>query len=454
MNDDLLRTFLTAGADDLGNAECAIAMFGRDYLFSDALGFMRWTGTHWETNGAETDLERQIMALLKARARAAVDTEKDAIIKAAIPSARHIRDCKSLFRAMVASITVSDFDNNPDLLNVANGVLDLRNGTLSPHDQSQRFTYCLHTPYDATADSSKWVQFLAETVQDAEALAYIQQAVGYSITGHTSEEILFYVFGPSRSGKGTFSETLLALVGSPLAVETDFQTFTAKREGGDQGFDLAPLRPARLVFASESNTTETLNAGKVKRLTGGNHIYCAHKHKDPFSYRPLFKVWLSSNHPVRADVDDDAAWGRVRVITFPNGHLGDEDKARKTEMRTSSNLIGVLRWAVDGAIAWYASEKGLVTPERVASSTQKARDDQDFVQSWIDECATPEPGSWAPNHLVFQSYQNWCRENGVVAKSQRGLALSLSAKGFPIGIAKKISGKTFKGVDNLGVFSS
>ena len=447
-----MKVFLSAGAHDAGNAECAFALFGRNYLHSDAIGWLRWTGTHWAAGGAEADLDQAITAMLKARARAAIDGEKEAIVKASIPSARHVRDCKTMFRSMVTVASITDFDGNPDLLNVANGVLDLRNGTLSPHDQGQRFTYCLGTPYDATADSSKWVQFLTETVQDAETLDYLQMAVGYSLSGFTSEEILFYVHGPSRSGKGTFSETMLALIGNPLCIETDFQTFTAKREGGDQGFDLAPLRPARLVFASESNTVESLNAGKVKRLTGGNHITCSFKHQNQFTYRPCFKLWLSSNHPVRADVDDDAAWGRVRVIEFPNGHLGSEDKTIKAAMKSPDNLLGVLRWAVDGARRWYASPNGLTTPERVAKATQKARDDQDFVQSWIDECANPQPGSWASNHSVYHSYSEWCRDNGVTAKSQRGLAMALQTKGHPTGVAKFVEGKTFKGVGNLGVF--
>ena len=452
MSDDLMRVFLSAGAHDAGNAESAHALFGRDYLHSDAIGWLRWAGTHWATGGAEAELDLAITAMLKARARAAIDAEKEAIVKASIPSARHIRDCKSLFRSMVTVASITDFDNNPDLLNVANGVLDLRNGTLSPHDQGQRFTYCLGTPYDATADSSKWVQFLTETVQDAATLDYLQMAIGYSLTGHTREEILFYIHGPSRSGKGTTTEVMLALIGNPLCIETDFGTFTAKREGGDQGFDLAPLRPARLVFASESNTVESLNAGKVKRLTGGNHITCSFKHQNQFTYRPCFKLWLSSNHPVRADVDDDAAWGRVRVIEFPNGHLGCEDKTIKAAMKSPDNLLGVLRWAVDGAQRWYASPNGLTTPERVAKATQKARDDQDFVQSWIDECANPQPGTWAPNHLIYQSYQNWCRENGVQPKAQRGLSLALAAKGYPTGVQQKVGTVNYKGVSNLGIF--
>lgn len=451
MGVDVIELFLTAGAHDAGNAECAFALFGHDFLHSDSGGWMRWTGKYWAMDGAEAALESAITAMLKQRSKTAFDAEKMAVAVASTPSANNLRNCKTMFRQMVTVGGLTEFDAGADLLNVANGVLNLRTGALTPHDAGQRFTYCLTTPYRPDADYSVWVDFLQETVKDAETLNYLQAAVGYSLTAHTNEEIMFYIWGPSRSGKGTFTETLLALVGAPLSTEADLGTFTAKREGGDQNFDLAPLRPTRLVFASESNTHEALNAARIKRLTGGNYITCAFKFRDQFTYRPCFKIWLSSNHPVRADVDDDAAWGRVRVIEFPNGHLGNEDKSLKQRLKTPDNLAGVLRWAVEGAQAWYGAPGGLKTPLAVTAATQAHRDALDFVQSWIDECARPEPGTWCSNHAVFNSYAAWCKENGVMAKSQRGLALALQAKGYQTGVVKKVDGKTFKGVTNLGV---
>lgn len=112
---------------------------------------------------------------------------------------------------------------------------------------------------------------------------WLQMAVGYSLTGHTREEVLFYLYGPPRSGKGTLTEMILALLGSPLAKEVNFATFTAQRSGDSQNFDLAPLKPCRTVLASESNAYERFNKAKVKMLTGGNEVYCAFKHQTHFA---------------------------------------------------------------------------------------------------------------------------------------------------------------------------
>lgn len=427
-------TLLLAGdPDDAGNAEMVFLVVGDRFLWCDAYGWLAWNGHHWQRENAEALLDMAIVEVLKRRRLAAVKAEREAIVKAAQPSARRVRDAKYLFRSRVTA-PVASFDSHPDLLNCHNGVIDLRTGTLSPHDPAQRFTYCLATDYDHRADYTQWLNFLRDVVGGGDAVIdYLQRAVGYSLTGHTSEECLFYIFGPTRAGKGTVTETLLELLPGSLGRQADFSTFTKRQEDGSQNFDLATLKPARLVVASESNRYSELNAARIKALTGGDQISCALKYHDHFVFRPQFKVWLVSNHPVNADVSDDAAWYRLRVIEFPTSHAGAEDKRLKLRMKSPQNLRGVLAWAVEGAKAWYASPDGLVTPDVVTQATTKQREALDYVQAWLDECCVPGDGVWTSNELLYQSYAAWCKENGVTPRLQKGLSQELACKGFTVG---------------------
>lgn len=450
----ILKVLLDESPDDEGNAQCVNRVYRDRFLYCPAYGWLAWNGRYWDRNGAESALDRAIVDVLKRRRIAAVDAGKEAIVKTAIPSAHRVRDCKALFLSLVPA-SVDDFDRDPDLLNVANGVLDLRDGRLAPHAPEQRFTYALSVDYDATADYRAWVDFLRGALSDGDLVPYLQRAIGYSLTGHTSEECLWYVFGPPRAGKGTFTETLLALLPAPLGKEVDFVSFTAKRIDTNN-FDLAPLKPARFVVASEGERHETLNASKIKVLTGGNGIYCCFKHQTHFSYRPQFKIWLVSNHPLNVDVDDDAAWYRVKVIDFPNGHSEHEDKVLKPRLRGAANLRGVLRWAVEGAAAWYASmPAGLVTPEPIKAATRSQRDALDFVQTWLDECCdTTKQGAWSGNDRVYGSYSQWCKQNGVAAKAQRGLSNALKLKGFAVGERETVGNTRFRGVRGLRILDN
>lgn len=403
-------------------------------LYSESLGWLHYTGTHWTAEAAEAAVDRAVVSTLIRRIEAASQSgdldQYDKLRKFCLPNKSRVEGAKHLLSSLV-HVLPAEFDCEPDLLNCRNGVLDLRSGELSPHSPMQRFMHCTTVDYKPAADQSVWLRWLSETVSDTSTAAWLQMAVGYSLTGHTREEVLIYLFGPPRSGKGVFTETLLALLGSPLAKEINFSTFTAQRAGDSQNFDLAPLKPCRLVAASESNAYERFNEAKVKSLTGGNEVYCAFKHKTHFNYKPQFKVWLSSNQPVNADPDDDAVWGRVRLIEFPNSHLGTEDKLLKARLRTTAVLEGVLAWAVQGAMRWNALDsRGLGEPASSLALKQVQREVLDAIGMWIDErCSIGHQFFTAAGDL-YANYEQWCRSNGVECKRQKGFTMALQRKGY------------------------
>lgn len=447
INEILLRESI----DHEGHARCVAALHAGKFCYSEAWGWMIYNGRYWQRENAELQAERAIVETLKARRLLAVENNHEGqfekLIKATAASAQNVNGTKHLL-ASLATAAVDQFDSDPDLLNCQNGVLNLKTGELTPHNRAQKFTYCVPVDYDPEADYSKWVDFLLEaTGYDEELTAFLRPAVGYSLTGHTWEECLFYVFGPARSGKGTFTETLIKMLGNkPLATEADFMTFTADRYGDTQNFDLAPLKPCRFVAASESNKHQPLNAAKVKALTGGNYVYCAFKHREHFSYRPQFKIWLSSNHPINVDTEDEAAWGRVKVIEFPVSRLGHEDKTLKRDMVKPENLRGVLRWAVDGAREWYQAGNGLEFPESIAKATQRQRSEQDFIQSWIDERI--DAGGWTQSKIAYADYKDWCDSNGVPAKFVNQFGQALKAKGYELDRIR-VDGKLLRVINGL-----
>ena len=427
------RALLTQGVHDEGNAQCVNLRYAGLFVQNAAFGWMHYTGTHWIQAGAETALDRAIVETLTARGMAALlsgkaDQYKDLINKS-IPNAGKVSGAKQLFSSLVYA-PESLFDAAPDMLNCQDGVIDLRTGELHPHSPDQRFTYCAPVGYNPTTPNKVWVTWLEKAV-GKEAADFLQLAAGYSATGHTQEEVLFYLFGSPRSGKGTLTETMIAVLGSPVAKEVNFATFTAQRTGDSQNFDLAPLKPCRFVSASESNAYERFNEAKVKALTGGNEVYCAFKHKDMFGYKPTFKIWLSTNQPVNADPDDDAVWGRVWVIEFPNSYLGREDKRLKARMKSPAALEGVLAWIVEGARRWYAlGDAGLQEPDSSKRVKAIHRGTLDNVQTWLDEFCSTDGQGFAANSMLYLSYERFCKENGIEPKKQKGFSQALIRKGY------------------------
>lgn len=443
-------------ADDAGNGDAVYSLYGKDFLWCGARGWFLWNGTHWALDTDGVAIKRRTVDTLRRRRHAAVDAKLEAVIKCCKADDSRVNGAISRFKTLV-SVNLDAFDANPDLLNCKNGVVDLRTGQFVPHHRDQRFSYCLPVAYQQGADYTLWLDYLMGVVGGGEeVLDYLQKLCGYSLTGHTREEILIYLHGPTRSGKGTFAETFMSLLPDPIATMVDFNSFTAKREGDVSNFDLAPLKPCRMIFTSESQRNQPLNPAKIKQLTGGDKVRCCFKHREHFTYRPQFKAWMLSNWPVNGDPEDDAMWGRVRVIEFPNSFLGNEDKSKKENLKKPEVLQGVLWWAVQGAINWYAlGAKGLTTPDTVEKKTREHRDELDYVQQWLDECCTDNEDGWVSNEQVSASYLEWCKSNNVQhPKGPKALAQSLKAKGYEPGKVKWIGGKTKRGVGGLYIYTS
>lgn len=450
---------LSYGMHDEGNAQCVHVLYNGRFLHTDSHGWLQHVGTHWKSEGSEAAVERAVTATLEKRIGAAVAAGAQNyadLIKKSIPDRKRVVGAKGQLQSLVHA-DIGSFDNNPDLLNCPNGVIDLRKATLTPHSPAQRFMYCVAVDYRADCDYTKFVNWLAESTSP-EVADWLQLAVGYSLTGYTSEEVLFYLYGPPRSGKGTFVDAILKMLGDPVGQAVQFSTFTADRGKDDQNFDLAPLKSARFIAASESNTNERFNEAKVKQVTGGDKVRCAFKHKDQFDYKPSYKIWLSSNNPVNADPDDDAVWGRVRVVQFPHSHLGKEDKTLKRRMHSQAGLEAIFAWAVAGAVRWYKLGAAGLPELEILSCLKKAqRAELDHVQQWIDECCqTDDPNAFSSNETVNISYRTWCNDNGVTPKLKKGLTQSLNKKGFASNVGWIVNpstnqGKTARGFVGLRV---
>jgi len=439
---------LTAGAHDEGNASCTYAKIKDMVAFNDSMNWLQYKDNHWEASNASALVENAIIDTLKARRAAAARLENsDDLLRATNPSAQHMLNAKRLLQRKV-TVPIEEFDISLDELNCQNGVLNLKTGELIPHHYKHRFTYCLPARYNPNANTTFWNDWLLDTVGGKQdILDYLQLALGYSLTGHTQEELMFYIWGPARGGKGVFTETIINLLGQrPLATEVDIELFMTKEvNSGRANFSLAALKAARFVAASESKENEWLNAKRIKQWTGNNYITAAHKYGHDFTYRPQFKIWLTSNFPPQMNADDDAAWSRIKIIEFPNSHLGHEDKTLKQKMLEPSNLEGILSWIVQGAIKWYTlGKQGLKTPSSISDSTKSARDDVDWVSIWIAEevILTGSKKDKITGADYYQDYKDWCILNGVSIKGIRALNRSLKQANFEIGVPVTIHGHT------------
>jgi len=321
-----------------------------------------------------------------------------------------VEDAKSVY-----PITMSAFDSNKFLFNLENGTLDLNTLTFKPHDPNDFITKISHIDYDPEAVCPRWIQFVDEVMEGKEAVArYLQKAIGYSLTGDTSLECLFIMFGPTtRNGKTTTIETILRVMGEygrsakPDMLATNY--FRGQSNGSSD--DVARLAGARFVGISEMEQKLTINASLTKQLTGNGSITARFLYEGYFEFHLQAKIFIDTNH--LPNVTDQTLFesGRLKIIPFTR-HFEDheQDKTLKTTLMAPENLSGILNWAIEG-YKLYKLE-GLPEPDEVKAATEQYKVDSDRTAQFMSQCLRHEKGSELKSTAVYTRYKDWCSENG------------------------------------------
>ena len=245
--------------------------------------------------------------------------------------------------ASVCPVRLEQFDCDPMLFNCLNGTLDLRTRQFRSHSPADMLTLISKASYDPSARSTLWEKTVADAMSgDTEKITYLQKALGYGLTGDTSEECFFMLYGPTtRNGKGTIMETYMTLQGGyGKAARPESIAQKDKANSNAPTEDIARLAGARVVNISEPGKQMVLSAPLVKTLTGRDTITARFLNENSFEFIPQFKLFINTNH--RPKVTDPTIFdsGRVKVIPFERHFTeAEQNKGLKRKQRMEAHTL-------------------------------------------------------------------------------------------------------------------
>lgn len=397
--------------------------FGDRFVWVRGLGgWLEFDGKRW-TESTEEELVAAVHSALidfrTTESAAGVDSDRMRSIQRLLSASRMLGLARLLRGQLSAKAEV--FDAHPDLLNCANGVVDLRTAEVKPHDPRLYLTKISPVKYRPDAHHADWETALQALPADVGA--WLQIRMGQAATGHaTSDDVMPILKGGGENGKSTLLAPIMRALGD-YAVPVSDRVLLANP--GDHPVELMTLRGARLAVAEELPEGRHLNTKRIKDMLGTDPMSSRYMHGNPIQWAPTHSLFVSSNFTPTVSETDHGSWRRLALVRFPytyraqSGTESDTDKPIDRTLRdrlkggTDGRLEAVLAWLVDGALGWYAEGKAFPpAPDTVTSDTREWRSNSDMIIRFFDEELIPSPAHHVSAKEMHDVFSTWLSGQG------------------------------------------
>ena len=321
-----------------------------------------------------------------------------------------IRDCREQWDILVSK-DFDDFNRNPYLVNVRNGLLDIRDMSFKEHTPSYLSTVQLNVEYNPQVDCPQFKKFLNE-VLDCKLIPLVQEIVGYLLTTNTASQKAFVFWGPARTGKSTLLWVVeYLLLGKKNVSNIPWQ------EIGDK-FKTAELLGKLANVFSDLPSKSIDDTGIFKVVTGEDYLMAEKKNKNPFKFKPFARLVFSCNELPRNYVDRTEGFYRRLIIVPFNRQIEKSkiDKALKYKFQEEKE--GILNWALEGLKRLYENNFEFSENELTDGVKKEYKRENNNVISFVEECCELD-GLFSCSRIeIYEAYKEFCVEAGLKALSQ------------------------------------
>lgn len=323
--------------------------------------------------------------------------------------------------------TINQWDADIWALNTPGGLVDLRESkirTQLPADHVTKSTAV--APAVSGASCPRWLQFLARVTGGQQDLVdFLQKVVGYCLSGDTGAHALFFAYGTGANGKSVFINTISGILGD-YATSAPMEAFMAS--GNDRHpTELADLRGARLVTATETEEGRRWAEARIKQLTGGDPIKARFMRQDFFEYLPQFKLFIAGNHKPALRGVDEAMRRRLHLIPFTVTIPPAERDAGLTDA-LKAEWPAILAWALEGCAIY--RDEGLCPPPIVKDATALYLEGEDEFALWFEDRCDLNPNSFVASSALFASWKGWADRAGAFVGSQKRFTQTMETHGY------------------------
>ena len=297
------------------------------------------------------------------------------------------------------------------LIPVANGVLDLRTGTLEPHDKhkDKYFFWCLSTPYNPDAKCPVFMDAMhLWSAGDKSWVDYLQWVLGSLLTGDTSAQKMFIFYGKKANGKSTLLRIVSEIL-EEFATPVPSDLFKKKKSDTHPTLVMT-LQGMRMAYCPDFPDKQALDEEIVKTQTG-DKLTARRMREDYVSFEPTHKTILATNDLPKVNSSREAVLRRVVPIPFRVTFEGTKKQDPRFINKLREEKEGILNWLVEGAKK-YLAEPNRKPPQSIGDLWEKYKTRDDLVAAFISMCIEIKEGTSISRKEVYSVFREYCELNG------------------------------------------
>lgn len=315
-------------------------------------------------------------------------------------------------RTAFVSLNQNAFD--PRFICVQNGVLDLDNMELSPHDPVRWFVNKLPVKYDPDADCPRIRQFLSEVLRPDD-ISLIEEVVGWTLWKYDyrpHKAVMLY--GSGRNGKGTVLRLVEALHGPDSVAHVSLDQLSNSR------FSAVQLVDKAVNLFGDTHAKDMSDTAVFKCATGEDTFLVEEKFKQPFNYKNYAKMIFAANKLPKTPDDSDGFYSRWIIVEFPNQIPPDKmDHALTERLTTPEELSGLLNIALKGLKRLRDNNWTFSYTKTLNDVRKMYRRLSDPVFAFLEDRCMHNPNASVSKAALYKAYQLYASRNGLVVVSQK-----------------------------------
>ncbi len=322
------------------------------------------------------------------------------------------------------------------LINLENGVYNLKTHRLIPHNPKYNFLYKIPWKYNNKSKKLKApIQKFFETTfgGNKDYIKFTQELFGYCLYSDYNIHGLFYLYGTGGNGKSVWLNLLEAMLGQKNVRNKSISSLMQNR------FTAALLYGKLLNTCGELTPTVMRKTDMLKRLTAGDKIEAEFKGKDGFDFKNIAKIITACNTIPPCNDRTDGWYERQYIIPFVRKFRDtkQEDVDLIEKLVTKENMESLLYWSLQGL-------KRLLKNKRFTYGDKKDKylmyqgNTKYFVKRHYEY---GEVSDYVKVEDIRADYKKWCKKNDIPEDSEESLSLAFRYWGLPDVVRVEEKGK-------------